>query len=347
MDDRKNEILNAVISLYSSIGQPVASALLMHYPAFDVSSATLRAEMATLTRLGLLEQPHTSAGRVPSLKGYRYYVEHVMSVPQLEAQERARYDTFFDKLDVEPNRLAQRAASELSELTGFCAVAAMPRSDAAHIVHFNVLQVGKLTAALIGVSGRGEVETRIVRLGMPVTKTIIERAEQVLNENLAFVTAEDFTKQRSREVCDIFGAEVELYKPFVRAARELVHNARDGSVFVEGFDKLFAYREFDAELRTLTEFLFNSDALYNFINTGESDIKVLFGQDIEGYFLPGMTAVTKRFYSGGGTYGYLAVVGPARMNYLAVIPRLKFFADKLGNIITGGGAIEHERQKEG
>ena len=115
MDARKQRVLQAIVALYGLEGEPVGSSVLANYFDMAVSSATLRNEMAALTKLGLLEQPHTSAGRVPSAKGYRYYLDHLLTDDQpLDRVTRARVDAVFASLDHEPEKLAQGAAKALA-----------------------------------------------------------------------------------------------------------------------------------------------------------------------------------------------------------------------------------------
>ena len=115
MDARKQRVLQAIVALYGLEGEPVGSSVLANYFDMAVSSATLRNEMAALTKLGLLEQPHTSAGRVPSAKGYRYYLDNLLTDDQpLDRVTRARVDAVFASLDHEPEKLAQGAAKALA-----------------------------------------------------------------------------------------------------------------------------------------------------------------------------------------------------------------------------------------
>jgi len=121
MDARKQRILEAIVALYASDGEPVGSGLLASYFDMALSSATLRNEMAALTKLGLLEQPHTSAGRVPSAQGYRYYLDHLIEAPgsiSLSENDRQHIDDLFAGMDVEPEKLAPAAARSLADLTG-------------------------------------------------------------------------------------------------------------------------------------------------------------------------------------------------------------------------------------
>ena len=150
MDERKQRVLRAIVSLYSVEGEPVGSSVLANYFDMAVSSATLRNEMAALTRLGLLEQPHTSAGRVPSAKGYRYYIDHLLDDSQpLDRVARARVDSVFASLDHEPDRLAQGAVKALAQMSGYTAAVSTPCADDLCIAHFEVVQVGRNAAAIL------------------------------------------------------------------------------------------------------------------------------------------------------------------------------------------------------
>ena len=124
MDARKQRILEAIVALYANDGEPVGSGLLANYFDMALSSATLRNEMAALTKLGLLEQPHTSAGRVPSAQGYRYYLDHLIDAPKsgtLPEKDRRRIDDLFAAMDAEPEKLVPAATRCLADMTGSAA----------------------------------------------------------------------------------------------------------------------------------------------------------------------------------------------------------------------------------
>ena len=139
MDARKQRVLQAIVALYGLEGEPVGSSVLANYFDMAVSSATLRNEMA-LTKLGLLEQPHTSAGRVPSAKGYRYYLDNLLTDDQpLDRVSRARVDAVFASLDHEPEKLAAGAAKALAAISGCTAAISTPCAEDLCIAHYEVL----------------------------------------------------------------------------------------------------------------------------------------------------------------------------------------------------------------
>ncbi len=148
-----------------SKGEPVGSSVLANYFDMAVSSATLRNEMAALTKLGLLEQPHTSAGRVPSAKGYRYYLDNLLTDDQpLDRVTRARVEAVFASLDHEPEKLAQGAAKALAAISGCTAAVSTPCAEDLCIAHYEVVQVGRSAAAVLAVTTAGYVRTRVARV---------------------------------------------------------------------------------------------------------------------------------------------------------------------------------------
>ena len=222
MDQRKQRILEAIVALYAVDGEPVGSGLLAHYFDMAVSSATLRNEMAALTRLGMLEQPHTSAGRVPSPQGYRYYLDHLLGAPgatALAAEDKGRIDELFAAMDAEPEKLAQSAARSLADYTHLAAAATTPQADDLCIAHFEVVQVGRYTAAVLAVTSAGGVRTRVARVGEGFTRGDAQALAALLNRSLTFVVAEDVTPSLTAE---LFAAAGERLRPVVLAAEALV-----------------------------------------------------------------------------------------------------------------------------
>ena len=191
MDARKQRILEAIVALYANGGEPVGSGLLANYFDMALSSATLRNEMAALTKLGLLEQPHTSAGRVPSAQGYRYYLDHLIDAPKacaLPEADRAHIDELFAAMDAEPEKLVPAAARSLADLTGCAAAATTPQAPDLCIAHFEVVQVGRYSAAVLAVTSAGGVRTRVARVDTGLTRDDAANLAQLLNLSLIHIS---------------------------------------------------------------------------------------------------------------------------------------------------------------
>ena len=299
-----------------------------------LSSATLRNEMAALTRLGFLEQPHTSAGRVPSTEGYRYYIENLIGESdQLSPADRRRIDEAFIGFDHDPERLAKSAAKALSAMTGYTAVATTPKSDDVKVAYFHVIQTGRYNAAVLSVSSVGGVATRVAVTDRPLTTDDVTAVTAYLNRTLCFVAKDDvnpLTENLLRE--GLFSAQ-HLW-PIVGAAITLLRGAGRGKVFIAGQDKLVDWPEIEGSLRGSLKLLGNTDQLQQLITPHSGRTMVLMGAECEPS-LPGVTIAAKRYLAGGGQGGTLALMGPERMPYLKVLPQLEYFAAKLGRTMTG------------
>ncbi|MCI6639247.1 MAG: heat-inducible transcriptional repressor HrcA [Pygmaiobacter massiliensis] len=333
MDERKRRILAAIVALYAQDGEPVGSNLLCNYLNMAVSSATLRNEMATLTRLGLLEQPHTSAGRVPSTEGYRYYIENLIEGKgDLKQADRRRIDEAFSGFDFDPERLAKGAAKELSAMTGYPAVAMTPKSDDVKVAYFNVIQTGRFSAAVLSVSSVGGVATRVAAIERPLTAQDIETVTNYLNRTLAFVSKEDVSPLAQNLLREGLADQQALW-PIVKAAVTLLQGAGRSKVFVAGQDKLLNWPELEPSLRGCLKLLGNTDQLRQIVAPPGMRTAVLMGDELSEE-LPGVAIAAKRYLAGGGRSGTIALLGPSRMPYLTVLPKLEYFAEKLGRAMT-------------
>ena len=209
MDARKQRVLQAIVALYGLEGEPVGSSVLANYFDIAVSSATLRNEMAALTKLGLLEQPHTSAGRVPSAKGYRYYLDNLLTDDQpLDRVTRARVDAVFASLDHEPEKLAQGAARALAAISGCTAAVSTPCAEDLCIAHYEVVQVGRSAAAVLAVTTAGYVRTRVARVRSGLSREKAAALAALLNHSLTFVAPVDLSGRMLAELCSQIDPEL-------------------------------------------------------------------------------------------------------------------------------------------
>ena len=334
MDARKQRVLQAIVALYGLEGEPVGSSVLANYFDMAVSSATLRNEMAALTKLGLLEQPHTSAGRVPSAKGYRYYLDNLLTDDQpLDRVTRARVDAVFASLDHEPEKLAQGAARALAAISGCTAAVSTPCAEDLCIAHYEVMQVGRYTAAVLAVTNAGGVRTRTAKLDFALRPGDAQRLSQALNTYLTFRSAADVREEQMRTAAQSLGSAV--YYPVLSAAVTLLREAGRPNVYLEGQQNLLNYAELADSFRTLMEFFSDTEAVKRYVSPKSERTTVLLGDELPEYRMPGFCIMTKRYLAGGGLTGAIGIVGPTRMPYRETIPRLEYFALLLGECMSG------------
>lgn len=343
MDERKQRILQAIVALYAMEGEPVGSGLLCRYlDDLSVSSATLRNEMAALTKLGLLEQPHTSAGRVPSAKGYRYYLDHLLPEEgQLPPRERAQIEAFFCDLDCEPEKLVQGAARGLAQLTGYTAVATTPRADDLCIAHFEIVQVGRYSAAVLAVTNTGGVRTRVARVDTGLSREDAADLAMLLNRGLTFVSPADLSPSLLAGLAGALGQRGEALYPVISAAAALLADAARPRAFLEGQQYLLKWQELADYLPDILALFSADETAGQLIAPPSNRITVFLGEDMQPA-MPGLCVMSKRYLAGGGLRGSIALIGPARMPFKQLMPRLELFALKLGECMSG--KLQEENQ---
>ncbi len=332
MDERKRRVLQAIVTLYGLEGEPVGSSVLANYLDMSVSSATLRNEMAALTRLGLLEQPHTSAGRVPSAKGYRYYLDNLLTGSQpLDRVAQARVDSVFTSLDHEPDKLAQGAVKALAQMSGYTAAISTPSADDLCVAHFEVVQVGRSAAAVLAVMSAGYVRTRVARVRDGLTRERAAELAALLNRSLTFVAPVDLSHRALAELCSQIDPAL---VPVVSAAAAILQESAAPRVYLGGEQFLLDWPQLDGKVRTVLSLLNDESTAARLIAAPGSAISVLLGEDMEPQ-VPGLSIMSCRYLVGGGLCGSVALIGPARMPFSKLIPLLETFADELGEGMAG------------
>lgn len=335
IDDRKQRILMAIVSLYNNDGEPVGSNLLSRYFDMAVSSATLRNEMAALTKLGLLDQPHTSAGRVPTPKGYRYFVENLLTVPdELAPRKQLEIDEIFRTLDYDTEKLAQGVAKAISDKLQCAVVTTTPRAENVSVAHFEVVQVGLYTAAVLAVTSVGGVRTRVAKVNFELTSEDILYAEAILNKTLRFVSEADISPSRVLRIAEAFESPHGSYAPFLSAALTLLAEISSPSIYVEGQQHFLHWPELTEYLPRVMELFNNPDMLDNFIQPQGNHTTVRFGDELSKP-IPDLCLITRRYFAGGGLTGNIAIAGPIRMNFREIIPQLEYISAKMGETLSG------------
>ena len=205
--------------------------------------------MAALTKLGLLEQPHTSAGRVPSAKGYRYYLDHLLTDDQpLDRVTRARVDAVFASLDHEPEKLAQGAAKALAAISGCTAAVSTPCAEDLCIAHYEVVQVGRSAAAVLAVTTAGYVRTRVARVRTGLSRENAAALAALLNRNLTFVAPVDLSPRLLAELCSQISPEL---VPVISAAAAILQDSTQPHVYLGGEQYLLDWPQLDGKVGSI------------------------------------------------------------------------------------------------
>ena len=332
---RKMKILEAVVESYIRTGDPIGSKAICDVLDFNVSSATVRNDMAELDNLGLLEQPHTSAGRIPTELGYRVYIDDLMKTQPLGKREQLLIK---EKLDINadtPEHILEGAADILSRITGCAAAATAPPGDSALIRHIKFVQTGTYTAMLVLITSLGSVKPRLFRCEYMITPSLLDMFDKALNERLAGKPITSVTPAFIQTTALSFG-EMSMVMPGVMlAVSEAAKEASTYEAAIRGQSNLFSMSCLSGQNgKKVMELLGTNHKLLELISAAEKRGGVLIGTEINEPALENLSIVTAGYTAAPQCSGTLALVGPLRMNYPKIISMLTGVADMVGESLS-------------
>ncbi len=333
LDDRKKRILREIVYLYEEMGEPVGSSILSQHIDIRVSTATLRAEMAALTRLGFLAQPHTSAGRVPSTAGYRYYLENLMdSKRTLKTAVQEQVDKQLHSLDRQTDRFMQGTAAMLSATLGLPAFTVSPTCDSMTIAHYRLLQIGKASVLIVAVGAEGTAYTHVVRTGYTVSQREQDVVAEFLNRHFCFVSAQDIDLNLV-EILLSQHIDIHLLQVTVPSVLSILNNLVRPQLYFEGLKNLSFVARNGVSLDKLLKIVSDKAFFCTLAQTTQEAGGVLLCDD-DSIATSGLAVMCERYHSGGGMIGYVGVLGPERMSYATAVPTVRYFARRISEILT-------------
>lgn len=340
--ERQEQILAAVVAEYVQTGQPVGSRTTCARYGIEASSATVRNEMVALMEMGLIEQPHTSAGRVPSDSGYRYFVENLMAEEHLGSREtawikgelRRTADTVLD--------MAREGARLLAEVLHCPAVVMSPREPEHHLEHFHASPVSSTNVLLVCVTAEGQVENRLVEMPTPVTSQQLKRMSEILNERFVGAQVGALSRMDIDEIRREMGP-LALPPAVLRAIKSGLQQEHEHDIYIDGVvyvlqDPHFTHaRELQSIIETLYQQRILRDLLRPIALEHEVCIRIGGENTVSAARACGVVGIG---YMGAGARGVVAALGPRRMPYWRAIPAVACVADELS------GHLSHPDQEE-
>ena len=336
LDPRKQQILKAVVSDYTRTGVPVGShALAVHLATW--SSATIRNELANLVEVGYLLQPHTSAGRVPSDLGYRYYVDFLMEEEAVPATVRRQMDPFFALLPAGLEETLEMAARALALVTDAVSMVTAPRALGARLKHIDLVSLEPRHALLIIVLEGNLIRQQAVALGRPTDQAQLSVLAQRLNAALAGCesTALRHAAAAPDDTSAALWAEI---VPAVATVMESVDAGQDTLVVHDGVRNLLHQPEFGdvGRFREVLDLLEEERVLGEMLAAIESDhgTRIMIGRETGVEQLRQCSLVMTTYRVGDHRWGTLGVLGPTRMQYSQVAPRVRYVATRVGDSLS-------------
>ncbi len=332
---RRDRILRAVILEYVAAAEPVGSEMLAQKYEFGVRSATIRNELAELSDSGLLEQPHTSAGRVPSDLGYRYFVDRLIQQRLPSADERKRVQDVTESDDVLQSLLTDTARA-LSRITRLLTVATTLTNGQVKVRHGVVTALGADRALLVLVTSTGHVENRPIELPAGTTLHEIGQLNELLRIALEGQTLRSLVRLKT-PAFDGTPAFGKFGTALWAMLRSLARDLMKGKLITQGEEFIFTQPEFErstSPVRALFEALEQPDTYLALSNPTDDTVQVAIGRENSNELLRGFTILRRSFYVGENEGGTIALIGPTRLDYDGAIPLLQFTAQAISNSLT-------------
>ncbi len=335
INQRHKLILDAIVSMYIRDGEPVASQALQDALDITVSSATLRNEMARLTKLGYLNQPHVSAGRVPTNKAYRYYIENIDRSRHISKQDKENILRNFEMLDGDSVRFLQGAAKLFSDILGYTVVIVPPQDEDLQFVNFTAVKTGRYSVVLIGTTSRGEVQTRVIRLTKEITNRELAQLTQLINMRLCFTCYSDIDKKYFTTLINELNKENRAFGRFISGALALVAEASKKPVYVYGQEKIASTNHFEDNIGDILKLLADTNTLKQIITPKYEGVSVVYGDELPIKNIENACFISTKYFAGSAVSGTLAVICPQTVDYQRLFLAIEYFAQLLTKSITG------------
>lgn len=346
LSDRKKQILKSIIDAYIDSGEPVGSKNLAAYGNISLSPATIRNEMSELESLGYLDKPHTSAGRVPSAQGYKFYVDQLNEDYRLGVEELELLGELTRFKTTQIENVIDRANKIMSGVTKYAAVSLAKNDCAGTVSRFDAVYIGEHSFLLVMILDGGNAKTAQLSSDFTLTENDVRKIKDILNENLCSVILDKISLDDMMALENAFGKHRALVGKILRAAYSVTRGEGGSDVRIDGLTNLLSYPEFSSvekarsiielaetrkgEIKKLLEFSESDKGMsLSPVISDESGMKIFFGEDSG----DGALADTSLVYCSfpvGNSNAVIGILGPKRMDYKKVVASLKYLAKSMG-----------------
>jgi heat-inducible transcriptional repressor len=322
LSDRAQNLLKILVERYIAEGTPVGSRALSRFSTLELSPATIRNVMADLEEMGFVSSPHTSAGRVPTPKGYRFFVDTLLTVRPMEEMERQQLEEQLTPDD--PHRVVTAASQILSDLTHFAGIVVSPRRRGAVLRHVEFFGLSEKRVLLIIVASDGEVQNRVLVTDRNYAPSQLVEAANYINQNYAGIEFDQLRTKVRSELMDLHQDISGLMQQAIQTGSESLRGPADG-VVISGGRNLLEVNELSGDmgrLRRLFDLFEQKTQLLEMLETSEraEGVKIFIGGESQLVPLDECSIVTAPYEVDGQVVGTVGVIGPTRMAYERVIP---------------------------
>ncbi len=340
LNERGRAILEAIVDDYIASGEPVGSRAVTRRHNMNISPATVRNVMADLEEMGFLASPHTSAGRVPTEQGYRYYVDSLLQIRDLTRQEKQTIEKHYLGRKGTVEALLQETGKALSSLSSYAGIVMVPKFTSTVFRHIEFVRLSGGRALVIFVSQSGLVQNKLIELDEDLSQRELEQMTNYLNETLSGMNIQEAREKIAAEM----KREKALYDKLMKKALELSGQALEedieGKVFIEGASSFLELPEFAevGQMKKLFQAFEQKSRLVELLDKSQEagGVQIFIGSANSYNQIEGCSLITSSYQNVHGTIGTLGVIGPNRMSYSKVIPIVDYTAKLVSRLLESG-----------
>ena len=330
LDDRKKKVLQAIVEEYVNTAEPVSSNALIKKYDLNCSSATIRNEMAELEKTGMLDKMHTSSGRVPSAKGYRYYIDELLKDDNISLEE-VKYIS--DKLETKVHEiedLTKIAANTISEITHYTTVTIGPKANEQIIQEIKFVLLGTKMLLAVIMTDTGLVKETIIKFDEEINEKQVETLNYMFNNKLRGKSLNEINKPLEEYLYQEMADMVKVIKPIIEQIKKVLFE--ENEIHMQGARRELDLPEFNSlqVAKNFVNILDEKELIADMLNSGfAEDINVYIGGENEDEKLKDFSMVTFKHKVGNKDIGTIGIIGPKRMDYSKVISIMKYISKKL------------------
>jgi heat-inducible transcriptional repressor len=335
LSERQRMILNAIVDDYIRSAEPVGSRTISKRGNVGFSPATIRNEMSDLEEMGYLEQPHTSAGRIPSQRGYRYYVDHLLQHGSLNPHELDVIKMFFAEKVDKMEQAVQHVATILSSMTNYTTIVVGPEVLSTTLKSVQLIPLNDTTAVAIIVTNTGQVENKTVTIPEGMQMSDMEKMVNILNARLSGVPLLHFRSKLYSEVASELNRYASGYETMLRELEKVVSKDEEDRVFLSGTTNMLTQPEFKdvGKVKSLLDLLEEAPALIRLLSSNQTGIQVKIGAENSMEAVSDCSLITATYSIGDQFLGTIGVLGPTRMEYARVMRLLDHVSKNLAVVL--------------
>ena len=330
MDNRKKKILQAIVEEYINTAEPVSSGSIAQKYGLDLSSATIRNEMADLEKVGYLEKPHTSSGRVPSEKGYRLYVNELLNDQNISIDEIKYIQSKLETRVNEIEELTKIATSTLSDITHYTTLAIGPKNTMQNIEEIKFVLLGTRMLMAVILTDSGIIKESIIKFDEDITNEQVDTLNFIFNNKLKGKPLDEIDKPLEEYIFSQMNYSLEVIKPIMKELNRVIN--KENEIYLEGANKSFDFPEFKSldVAKNFINVIDQKEIVADLLNTGfANDINVYIGNENENEKLKDFSVITFKHRYKNKDLGTIGIIGPTRMDYSKVISVMKYISKKL------------------